>query len=139
MIVEDSIKQELPCISNAVLIGDKKKFLTVFLTFKVVMENGETPTNALNPAAVAWCQSIGSSATKVTDILRGPDGRVMNAIQQGIDRVNKKAISRASQVQKWTILPLDVSVPGGELGPTLKLKRFFFNKKYSEAIERLYE
>ena len=89
--------------------------------------------------AVLWCQSVGSNATKVSDILSGPDGKVMSAIQAGIDRANKQAISRAACVQKWTILPLDVSIPGGELGPTLKLKRFFFNNKYSEAIERLYD
>ena len=32
--IEDTIKSALPCISNVILIGDKKKFLTVFLTFK---------------------------------------------------------------------------------------------------------
>jgi len=138
VLVEDVIKEELPCVSNAVLIGDKKKYLSLFITLKVVMEN-EEPTDQLAPATIAWCQSVGSNATRVSDILRGPDGRVMNAIQNGIDRANKRAVSRATNVQKWTLLPLDVSVPGGELGPTLKLKRFFFNKKFSEAIERLYD
>ena len=28
---------------------------------------------------------------------------------------------------------------GGELGPTLKLKRFYFMEKYEKAIERMYE
>ena len=49
-----------------------------------------------------------------------------------------KAVSNAARVQKWTILPTDVSIPGGELGPTLKLKRFFFYEKYSAAIEQFY-
>jgi len=138
--IEDAIKEELPCVSNAILIGDKKKYLSTFLSLKVnIDKTNETPTDELAPTAVIWCQSVGSNATKVSDILRGPDGRVMNAIQAGIDRANKKAISRAACVQKWTLLPLDVSVPGGELGPTLKLKRFFFNKKFSDAIERLYD
>ena len=63
----------------------------------------------------------------------------MGAIQAGIDRSNKMAVSNAARVQRWTILPSDVSMPGGELGPTLKLKRFAFNKKYNDAIGRLYE
>lgn len=138
VIAEDKIKTELPCISNAVLIGDKKKYLSVFLTLKTVIQN-DLPTDKLAPEAVLWCQSIGSNATKVSEILSGPDGKVMSAVQAGIDRANKQAISRAACVQKWTILPIDVSIPGGELGPTLKLKRFFFNNKYSEAIERLYD
>ena len=62
----------------------------------------------------------------------------MAAIQNGIDRANRQAVSNAAKVQKWTVLPEDVSIPGGELGPTLKLKRFAFNKKYTNAIERLY-
>ena len=96
------------------------------------------PTNALTPEAVEWCRSIGSNATKVTDILNGPDAAVLNGIQAGIDKANKASVSRASVVQKWTVLPLDISLPTGELGPTLKLKRFAFNKKYNHAIERLY-
>ena len=62
----------------------------------------------------------------------------MSAIQQGIDRANTHAVSNAAKVQRWTILPLDVSIAGGELGPTLKLKRFVFNKNHDEAIEKLY-
>ncbi len=33
--MEDAIKRELPCLSNVILVGDKKKFITAFLTFKV--------------------------------------------------------------------------------------------------------
>jgi long-chain-fatty-acid--CoA ligase ACSBG len=138
--VEEKIKECLPCISNCILIGDKQKYLSCFLSFKVVVDrdNNDMPTNALTPETVEWCRSIGSNATKVTDILNGPDAAALNGIQAGIDKANKAAISRASVVQKWTVLPLDISLPTGELGPTLKLKRFAFNKKYDHAIERLY-
>jgi long-chain-fatty-acid--CoA ligase ACSBG len=63
----------------------------------------------------------------------------MSAIQSGIDRANANAANNASKVQKWTVLPLDLSVSGGELGPTLKLKRFAVNKKFVKAIENFYE
>ena len=35
ILIEDTIKEELPCISGCMLIGDKKKFLAVLLTLKV--------------------------------------------------------------------------------------------------------
>lgn len=140
VLMEDNIKAELPCISNAILIGDKKKFITVFLTFKTIVDKEtDLPTNQLTVGAIDWMKSIGSSALTVDEILKGPDSNVMSAIQKGIDRANSKAISNATRVQRWTILPRDISIPNGELGPTLKLKRFFFNNKYAHAIENLYK
>jgi long-subunit acyl-CoA synthetase (AMP-forming) len=42
--------------------------------------------------------------------------------------VNSKAISRVTQVKKWKILDRDFSIEGGELTPTLKVKRKVINK-----------
>ena len=58
--IEDHIKAALPCISNAILIGDRQKFLTVFLTFKVIMDN-DTPTNRLSQTVLDWIESLGRS------------------------------------------------------------------------------
>ena len=35
--IENAIKEALPCLLNVVLIGDKRKFLSCFLTFKVIL------------------------------------------------------------------------------------------------------
>ena len=143
--IEETIKEMLPCISNAILIGEKRKYLSCFLTFKVTVDkdNNDMPTDQLIPAAIDWCKSVGSSATKVSEILTNsstsePDSNVMTAIQEGIDKANKRAVSRAANVRKWKILPLDISLPTGELGPTLKLKRAVFNEKYADDMDRLY-
>ena len=56
----------------------------------------------------------------------------------GIDGVNQGATSNAQKVQKWHILKKDFSVPGGELGPTLKVKRHVVSKIYTDTIEKIY-
>lgn len=33
--IEDKVKEVLPCISNCMLVGDKRKFLSMILTLKV--------------------------------------------------------------------------------------------------------
>ena len=117
------------------------KFLSCFLSFKVEldMENDNMPTDNLATSAVAWCKSVGSTATTVSQIIcEPPDHNILDAIQRGIDKANQKAISRAARVQKWTILPQDLSQPTGGIGPTLKLKRLCINEKYQNAIERIY-
>ena len=63
---------------------------------------------------------------------------LLTAIQEGIDRANAKAQSNPSKVQKFTVLPREFSVATGELGPTLKLKRFFVADKYKDLIGRMY-
>lgn len=55
-----------------------------------------------------------------------------------MDQVNMKAISRVAQIKKWKILDRDFSIDGGELTPTLKVKRRVVNKIHLESIESLY-
>ena len=42
-------------------------------------------------------------------------------------------------LQKFIILPVDFSISGGELTPTMKLKRKTVTEKYSNFIEELYQ
>ena len=65
------------------------------------------------------------------------DALVFAALPDGIAEANKSAVSRASKIQKFAIVS-EFSVPGGELTPTLKLKRPVVMKKYNDVIDTLY-
>nr|XP_033812589.1 long-chain-fatty-acid--CoA ligase ACSBG2 isoform X2 [Geotrypetes seraphini] len=137
--IEDALKEYVPLISNAMLIGDKKKFLSMLITLKCNV-NGETgePEDDLTPESIEICQKLGSKAMKVSDIVGGKDKPVYAFIQEGINMINEKATSNAQKIQKWVILEQDFSISGGELGPTLKLKRPVVLKMYKDQIDRFY-
>uniref|UniRef100_A0A673A5E7 Long-chain-fatty-acid--CoA ligase ACSBG2 n=1 Tax=Sphaeramia orbicularis TaxID=375764 RepID=A0A673A5E7_9TELE len=115
--IEDAVKEHVPLISNAMLIGDKRKFLSMLLTIKcqVNSESG-APEDELTPEVVELCRKLGSTATRVSEICGGRDRAVHGAIQDGINRVNDKATSNAQRIQKWIVLDKDFSIVGGELG-----------------------
>ncbi|XP_068167079.1 long-chain-fatty-acid--CoA ligase ACSBG2-like [Antennarius striatus] len=136
--IEDALKAEVPIISNAMLLGDKLKFLSMLLTLKCdIDENGE-PTDDLSPEALDFCQQHGVTATKVSEIIASKEPAIYKAIQEGLDRVNARATSNAQRVQKWVILEREFSVTGGELGPTMKLRRPIVVKMYQEKINEIY-
>ncbi|XP_060763020.1 long-chain-fatty-acid--CoA ligase ACSBG2-like isoform X2 [Neoarius graeffei] len=137
--IEDAVKEELPIISNAMLVGDKKKFLSMLLTLKCKADDNGDPTDELTPLAVEFCREHGVTAGKVSEIIDNKEPVIYKVIQEGVDRVNAKAISNAQKVQKWTLLLHDFSISGGELGPTMKLKRPVVSKMYKEEINKFYE
>ena len=59
-------------------------------------------------------------------------------ITQAIQRVNKRVVSRAAQVKKWEFIEDDFSIPGGELTPTMKIKRGNVLKKNSSVVDKFY-
>uniref|UniRef100_A0A2M3YZ03 long-chain-fatty-acid--CoA ligase n=1 Tax=Anopheles braziliensis TaxID=58242 RepID=A0A2M3YZ03_9DIPT len=138
--VENLVKNELPFVSNAFLVGDKRKFLTMLITLKTQMNlDTGAPKDELTPDTIAALKEFGAEYSKLSEIhAAGPCPKVLKAIQEGIDRANLKAISNAQKIQKFALLKEDFSVPGGELGPTLKVKRNVVVEKNKDIIEQFY-
>ncbi|KAF7200759.1 long-chain-fatty-acid--CoA ligase ACSBG2 [Nothobranchius furzeri] len=136
--IEDAVKTEVPIISNAMLIGDKLKFLSMMLTLKCEMDDNGEPTDDLSPEVLDFCQQHGVKSTKVSEVLANKEPAIYKAIQEGMERVNARSTSNAQKVQKWIVLGRDFSVVGGELGPTLKLRRPVVVKMYQDEINELY-
>ena len=118
--LEAEIKQS-QYVSQVVVIGDRRPFLTALVTLdmeeaaKLAEENGWPA----DPAELA----------------KNPEMR--QVIQDHVDQVNEK-FARVEQVKKFEILPQDLSQEGGELTPTLKVKRNIVADKYDDEIEALY-
>ncbi|KAM5206460.1 long-chain-fatty-acid--CoA ligase ACSBG1 isoform 1-T1 [Hipposideros larvatus] len=140
MPIEEAVKTELPIVSCAMLIGDQRKFLSMLLTLKCTLDpDTSDPTDNLTEQVVEFCQRVGSNATTVSDIVGKKDQAVYQAIEEGIQRVNRNAAARPHHIQKWAILQRDFSISGGELGPTMKLKRLTVLEKYKDVIDSFYQ
>ncbi len=63
---------------------------------------------------------------------------VRDLIAPFIDEVNKDVASW-EQVKKWTILPADLTLEGGDLTPSMKLKRKTVEQKYRSQLDGFYE
>ncbi|XP_053449392.1 long-chain-fatty-acid--CoA ligase ACSBG1 isoform X3 [Nycticebus coucang] len=138
--IEEAVKMELPIVSNAMLIGDQRKFLSMLLTLKCTLDpDTSDPTDNLTEQAMEFCQRVGSKATTVSEIVGKRDDAVYQAIEEGIQRVNMNAAARPYHIQKWAILERDFSISGGEFGPTMKLKRLTVLEKYKDIIDSFYK
>lgn len=135
--IENVVKSQLPVVSNCVLIGDQKHYLTMLITLRTQVDDENVPTDLLEDEVKHAFQKIGSKANTASEA--AVDKKVREYIQNGINKANEKSISKAQKVQKFRILPMDFSMHGGELGPTLKLKRNVVVEKYQDVIDDMYK
>jgi len=140
--IEEEIKKELQeVVGNVVVVGDKQKFLTCLITLKVTVDPVTMiPTNILDPRAAAWIASLGGGhRPTIQELLASPSWSVVEAaIQAGVEKANTRAISNVAKVKRFTVLPKEFSVDGGELGPSLKLRRFHVVDMYKDVIDQMY-
>jgi len=115
---EGEVKQH-PIVHEAVMIGDKRKFLTGLIS--------------LDPEASAqWAADNGADVASLAD-----NAALRASLQETIDAVNNR-YARVEQVKKFAILPRALGIEEGELTPTLKVKRSKVSEHFAELIDSLY-
>jgi long-chain-fatty-acid--CoA ligase ACSBG len=137
VLIENEMKAAMGALSNCIVIGDRRKFLSMLLTLKTEInsETGE-PTDVLAPEALIAGQAIGSQARTVAEAANDP--LWTKYFNDGMKVANARTTSNAQIVQKWTLLPVDLSEKAGDLTPTLKLKRSVVAEKYQATIDAMY-
>jgi long-chain acyl-CoA synthetase len=118
--LEAEIKQH-PLVSQCVVIGDRRPYLIALITLD--------PEEAAKYAAE---HGLGDDLAALAS-----NAELRASISNHIDEINKK-FARVEQVKKFEILPRDLSQEGGELTPTMKVKRNVVADKYASEVDALY-
>jgi len=139
--IEDSVKILCNGVSNVLMYGDNRPYNTALITVRTEGYTGEQPgSNILDPSVLELMPN--PDVRTVQDLLtKDASHPIIAAIIKAVQDTNANDLvcpSNACKIQRFTILPVDFSVVGGELTPTLKLKRSVVEKQYAEAIEALY-
>ncbi|HME93809.1 MAG TPA: AMP-binding protein [Methylomirabilota bacterium] len=120
--IENQLKFS-PYISDAVVIGDRRKFLSC-----LVMIDHET--------VAQFAQESNVPFSNFASLCRAPE--VQELIRGEIERVNRQ-LARVETIKTFRLIEQLLTPEDEELTPTMKLRRTFVNVKYKDLIEDMYE
>jgi long-chain acyl-CoA synthetase len=121
--IENSLKTR-PLISQAMVYGDKRKYLAVLITIS------EEPAKKV-------LESAGAQAAKnYAELAKRPE--IHKAIQAIIDDFNQHE-PPYNQLKRFAVMDHDFTQETGELTPTLKVKRKACTVKYQAILDSLYD
>jgi long-chain acyl-CoA synthetase len=121
--IEGKLKANCPYISQVVVHGDKRNFVTALVTLD-------------EEATMKWARDHGMNGKAYAEIVRTDQAKQLLAPY--FDQVNK-TLAKYETVKQFAILPHDLSVDEGELTPSLKVKRKVVEKKYAGLLDKMYE
>jgi long-chain acyl-CoA synthetase len=104
------------------VVGDNKPYIAAVITLDPDALRSWAITNKKGDASVAALTT---------------DSTLLDVIQTAVDDANK-AVSRAESIRKFTILPVDFTVAGGQLTAKLSVKRHVVNQQFAKEIADLF-
>ena len=120
-VLEDRLRAH-PLISQCMVVGDNKPFIAALIT--------------LDPDSLkSWALSNKKSSASMAELTKDPT--LNDVIQAAVDEANK-VVSRAESIRKFTILPEDFTINGGQLTAKLSVKRHVVNQQFAKEIADLF-
>jgi long-chain acyl-CoA synthetase len=121
-ILEDRIRAH-PLVSQCMVVGDNQPFIACLITLDAESLPG-------------WLNAHDKPAdTPIADLVDDED--LLAALQAAVDDANL-AVSKAEAIKRFSVLPVDFSEEGGQLTPTMKLRRSVVSADFAADIARLY-
>lgn len=133
--IEDTLKRLLPGISNAMVVGDRRKYNVVVMTPRL---EPDFETGGFTNRLVGESLLVDPDAKTAEDAAKSTKWR--QYVEKGMKAYNEgpTCVSHAQRLQKVVVLPFDFSIPGGHLTATMKLKRAVVVEALNSTIEHLY-
>ena len=120
-VLEDRLRAN-PLISQCMVVGDNKPFIAALVT--------------LDPDSIKpWAIANKKEGASIADLTKDPT--LLAVIQTAVDEANK-AVSRAESIRKFTVLPVDFTIPGGQLTAKLSVKRHVVAQQFAREIDELF-
>ena len=120
-VLEDRLRAH-PLISQCMVVGDNQPFIASLITID-------------QDALKTWVTANKKEGASLADLTNDPS--LISVIQSAVDEANK-AVSRAESIRKFTILPTDFTIAGGQLTAKLSLKRHVIGKEFAAEIAALF-
>jgi long-chain acyl-CoA synthetase len=119
-VLEDRLRAHV-LVSQCMVVGDEQPYIACLVTLDV-------------EAVAPWASSKGKP-TDPASLTNDPD--LLAELQTGIDEANK-AVSKAEAIRKFAVLTVDWTEEGGQLTPSLKLKRSVVMQQFAADVAALY-
>ncbi|HEY3481800.1 MAG TPA: long-chain fatty acid--CoA ligase, partial [Streptomyces sp.] len=122
-VLEDRINAH-PLVNLSMVVGDKQPFIGALVT----LDPESLPT---------WAAAHGKPAGwGLAEAAADPEVRA--EVQKAVDDANR-AVSHAEAIKKFTVLGTEWSVEGGQVTPSMKLKRNVVMQENAADVDALYD
>jgi long-chain acyl-CoA synthetase len=121
--VEGVLKAACPYISQVLVHGDGRKYVTALITIDAEAIEG-------------WAKEQGLSYSSLEELAGSSE---VHLLIDGFVAQANQSLERWETIKRFEILPTDLSVDEGEVTPSMKVKRRAVEKKYADLLDSMYD